>query len=346
MNSSSDASMKDVARLAGVSTATVSHVINGNPGVSVRTQKKVAEAINVLSYQVNPTARKLRNGRSNIVGFLVSNLSNYFYIEIGNAIVNVLNQAGYHLFYMNSEESEEKEALHIQNCVRENFAGIIIVPVAKQWQDLASLLEDIPCVFLDRKPKGVRRDTVLSTNNNGAFLGTQKLVELGARKLAFLSPRFDATMRERVEGFEDAIVQNGLEVDHECEIFGVEHPKTFGEMLQGGDWDESLTYVLQKKRVDGIFSGNEIFAFTAINYFNRNHLITGRDLLFATFDASFWMFGVQMPFLAVKQDEKALGTVAAKTLLRRMNGEIFLTSEYRIHTKLVLVGNKGDEQHV
>ena len=86
----SKVSMKDVAKRAGVSTATVSHVINNTCPVKEDTKRLVNEAIDTLNYKVNPTARRLRSGQSKIIGFLVSNLSHYFYHEIGVSIENVL----------------------------------------------------------------------------------------------------------------------------------------------------------------------------------------------------------------------------------------------------------------
>jgi len=87
---SQQVSMKDVAIKAGVSTATVSHVINNSCNVKDETRKLVEEAIRELNYRVNPTARKLRNGQSKMIGFIVSNLSHYFYHEIGAAIEEIL----------------------------------------------------------------------------------------------------------------------------------------------------------------------------------------------------------------------------------------------------------------
>lgn len=329
-----DTSMKDVANLAGVSTATVSNVINNTCKVNDATRTKVEEAIKQLSYRVNPTARKLRTGNSKIIGFVVSNLAHYFYQEIGEKIEEILNANGYELFYINSHEDPEKEKRQLDLCKLEDFAGIIVVPVNNDWSKMTHLFDTSPIVFIDRRPLNIRRDVVLITNAQSCFNLTNRMIERGAKKVAFIATQLDSTMKLRLEGFKDAMIQNNLEIDEDCIIFSNNTPKVFGEKESTKKWFEILDYVINEKHVDCIVSGNAIFAFAAISYFRKYNIDIQKDLLFGTFDKAFWMDNLDEELVLIEQDTSAMGEKAANILLNRIKGETFVYDEYCIETKL------------
>lgn len=330
-----EASMKDVALRAGVSTGTVSHVINNSCNVKEETKIKVNKAIQELSYTVNPTARKLRNGHSKIVGFLISNITHYFYQEIGIAIEEVMNQHGYELFYINSNEDPEKEINQLELCKQEDFAGLIVVPVNYDWKNIEPIVENIPTVFLDRKPIHIRRDVVLTTNTQSCFTLTQQLIKQGAKKLALISPQLDETMKLRIDGFKDCIEQNGLTVDPDCIISANRKPTILLDTFPDKQWEAILDYVINEKKVDAIVSGNSVFAYIALNYFKRHNIVIQKDILFATFDNPFWMSTLGSNFNRIAQDTKKMGVQTAQLLVKRINKEAFIYSDYLIETELI-----------
>ncbi len=337
---SNEPSMKDVAILAGVSTATVSHVINNTCNVKEEKRIKVENAIKELNYKINPTARRLRTGHSRIVGFVVSNLAHYFYQEIGTKIEEILNENGYELFYINSHEDTEKEKQQLDLCKAEDFAGVIVVPVNNDWSKLKDILGKIPTVFVDRKPKNIRRDVVLITNARSSFNLTNQLIKRGATKIAFISAQLDNTMQLRLDGFKDAVIQQGLELDEECIIFANEKPKIYTELANDEDWNKILDFVVKEKKVDCIISGNALFAFSAISYFKKNKMKLQKDILFGTFDNAFWMKNLDEEIIVVEQNTSAMGEKAASVLLSRINGETFMYDDYRIDTKIVTINEQ------
>lgn len=340
----SKVSMKDVAQKAGVSTATVSHVINNSTPVKEETKKLVIDAIDTLNYKVNPTARRLRSGQSKIIGFLVSNLSHYFYHEIGAAIEKVLSDNGYEVLYINSHEDSSKERMQLELCRLEDLAGIIVIPVNKDWKDYDSVINNIPLIFIDRKPLNVRRDTVLITNSISSFNLTNELIKRGATKLAFISSKSDSTFMMRVDGYKDALEQNGIEIDDECIIFGSKRPKVYSELANDPEMKEIIDFLLDEKHVDCIISGNDLCAFGAISYLNQRNIKIQKDILFGTFDNAFWMRNIQEEIIAVEQNTKALGEKAANLLLDRINQKTFVYDEHLIDTKLVSINkNKVTE---
>ncbi|MGD1822507.1 MAG: LacI family DNA-binding transcriptional regulator [Pleomorphochaeta sp.] len=330
-------SMKDVANKAGVSTATVSHVINDSCPVKEETKKLVNDAIKVLNYKVNPIARKLRSGQSKLIGFVVSNLSHYFYHEIGSAIEKVLIQNGYELLYINSHEDAEKEKKQLELCRLEDLAGIIVIPVNKDWSSIEYLVKGLPLVFIDRKPINIRRDTVMITNSLSAFNLTNELIKRGAKKIAFISSKFDSTFKMRVDGYKDALEQNNFKIDDECIIYGSRRPKVYSELATDPEMEENLDFLLNEKKVDCIISGNDLCAFGAISYFKKRNIKLQKDLLFGTFDNAFWMNNINEEIVLVEQNTRALGEKAANLLLSRINGDTFVYDDYRLETKLVLL---------
>ena len=215
------ASMKDVARLANVSTATVSHVINNTRNVNPETRRKVLKAIADLRYNVNPVARNLRSGSSRMIGYVVSNLANYFFMDIALVIDEILSSRGYHLIYINSKENPEKEKDNIESLIMQNVDGLIIAPVGEDCSYMNDLIGDrCPCVLFDRQPAGFTRDLVMSSNTQGSWEGTECLIKSGFRKIGFVGSRFDGTMKERVDGYRKALMENDLTCDDDMIQWG------------------------------------------------------------------------------------------------------------------------------
>ena len=151
--------MKDVARLAEVSTATVSHVINGTRNVKPETKEKVLQAIERLNYNVHSAARTLRTGSSRTIGYVVSNLSDYFFLDISVIIIDkILRKNGYHLIYINSNEDQELERENISELLIQNVDGLIIAPVNNDCSYMSTLIGDkCPTVFFDRQAHRIRK---------------------------------------------------------------------------------------------------------------------------------------------------------------------------------------------
>ena len=335
------ASMKDVAKKAGVSTATVSHVINNSCNVKAETKDLVNKAIKELDYRVNSTARKLRSGQSKMIGFIVSNLSHYFYHEIGYAIEKELIKSGYEILYINSHEDPNKEKNQLEICRCEDLAGIIVIPVNEDWRNLEPIVRNIPLVFVDRKPINIRRDTVLITNTLGSFNLTCELIKRGAKKIAFVSSKYDNTFQMRVDGYKDALEQNNIPIDEDCVIYGNTRPMVYSELALDPEWSQIIDFLINKKKVDCIISGNDLCAFGVINYLREHKIRLQEDILFGTFDNAFWMNNIREEIIAVQQNTKAIGEKAAKLLLSRIEGETFVYSDYCIDTEIVSINHSN-----
>jgi len=328
-------SIKDVAKLAQVSTSTVSHVINQTRNVNPDTKTKVLDAINKLNYSINPVARNLRSGSSKMIGYVVAHLSSFF-LDIGLIIEEILKEKGYQLIYLNSNENKIKEQMNIKNLVMQSVDGLIIAPVDGDCGIMNQLIGDkCPSVFLDRKPHGYERDCIMSTNSEGSFEGTEILFSKGHKRIGFIGSHFDDTMKERAEGFRSAFLKHGLSLDDELVRFGKSHSIPINE-LKYGECFEAAKDLIENKEVSAIFCGNDIASIGVINYLKENKINVPEDFDVVCFDDSFWLSLTYPSICAIDQDWKLMGTTVANSLLKRIEKSEDPYSDIRIPTKVVL----------
>jgi len=330
-----DVSMKDVALRAGISTTTVSHVINRTRPVNPETEARVRDAIRELGYVVNPVARNLRSGSSRMIGVVISDLSNFFFTDVVLSIDSVLGAEGYSLVYFNSDEDRERERNSIESLILQNVDGLIIAPVDRDCSYMNALIGDrCPCVFFDRTPEGFAGDRVLSTNRRGVLEGTELLLSRGYGRIGFLGSRFDTTMEERIVGYRDALIGNGISPDESLILTGTGRSQSLNDLKRNDCYD--LTAVLvEERRVDALICGNDLAAVGALSYIKEMGLDIPGELGLICFDDAFWLSLTTPPVTAIDQDSAAIGSTAAQMLLKRLGGERAPWGEHRIPTRLI-----------
>jgi LacI family transcriptional regulator len=206
--------MADVAEAAGVSTMTVSRVLNAHPSVSDEARRKVLAAIDKLRYQPNELARSLREQRSRQIGILVPYISDPFFATCAHAISTVAKQHSYSVVLATSNEDPAAELDEASRMVRRNIEGLVVIP-ARIGKARSLLLghpfDRLPIIALDRPIEGSRFDQLLVENERGARIGADHLISLGHKRIAFLglSPEL-YTMRMRELGYRKAMRSAGL----------------------------------------------------------------------------------------------------------------------------------------
>ena len=208
--------MSDVAKVAGVSTMTVSRVMNASSSVSDEVRLKVLAAIESLQYQPNEVARSLRERRSRQIGILVPNLFDPFFASCAHTIGAVAKQHGYSVVLSTSNESAQDEFDEARRMVRRTIDGLLIIPAMDSANSSLFLKErtfdHLPIVALDRPFQGCRYDCVLVENAEGARRGTHHLISLGHTQIAYLGLSSDLyTMQMREQGYCDAMQDATLE---------------------------------------------------------------------------------------------------------------------------------------
>lgn len=209
------ATMKDVAKLANVSQAIVSHIINGTVPVSEETTARVRKAIKELDYFPNALAKGLKQKKTNTVGFLIPDIGSGYYSEIAKRVEVKLREFGFFTFFCNTFYDSNLEKLYIETLIQENVQGILLgygLVNKKIYEEIQKL--GINLVLLDDKEviNGVQVPSVEISNINGSFLAVQHLYNTGAKNICFASePLFNRSLQLRYEGFCKAVKQFAYE---------------------------------------------------------------------------------------------------------------------------------------
>ncbi|WP_026702145.1 LacI family DNA-binding transcriptional regulator [Salibacterium aidingense] len=242
--------IKDVAKLADVSVATVSRVLNNNGYVNEDTKKKVVEAMEELKYKPNSVARSLFKKESNTVGLIVPDIMNPFFPELARVVEDIMNDHGYTIILCNSDENPEKEAHYLDVLKRKYVDGVLIVTNTLERRHIADW--ELPLVGLDR-PLGDIAPSVYSDNFQGACEAVTYLTELGCRHIAHIrGPHQITNAQQRFAGYKQMMEEAGVYRE---------------ELVADGDYhweaaEKAATSLLKEHPyVDGIFAGNDVMAF-------------------------------------------------------------------------------------
>jgi len=307
--------VKDVAGRAGVSTATVSRVLNGDPRVRPATAARVRKAIDELGYRMNQVARSLKTNRTNTIGIIAPEFCNDFFMSIVTGIEDELKQYDYSVILCSSREdlSEEKDRLRLLN--EKNVDGAIIIPGSSAGSHFA-LFENKPIVLVDRLVKDFETDAVLSDNFRGSYDAVRLSIRKGARRIGFLGGDMDLTSaRERYEGFRSAMKDSGLETDESAILFGDYHSESGYQLMK--------TLMERPAPPDHIFISNYFMHIGAARYLLERGSAGGRSvtgLHILSFDdmplAAFFPYSS----IIVAQPMEEMGHRAADMLIQRIRG--------------------------
>ena len=218
--------IKDIARITGASTATVSRVINNSGTVKPETKSRILEVIKELNYTPNAMARNLCTQDNSNIGVIIPDVGNEFFAEIISGISDVAKKGNYNILFFNTDESEEIEHANLVEVSRERLKGVIIAPVSSFDQKTCAVLQSmekmgVPVVLIDRNINGMDCDAVFVNNFKGAYDGVNALIAEGHRKIAVIAgPATSLPGRERLEGYRKALEDAGIDLRQEYEVTG------------------------------------------------------------------------------------------------------------------------------
>ncbi|MDR2072171.1 MAG: LacI family transcriptional regulator [Spirochaetaceae bacterium] len=335
--------VKEVAALAGVSLATVSHVINKTRYVSEETIAKVENAIKILDYKANPIARNLSSGESRLIGYVVSNIECYFYLDMATGIEKTINEEGYQLLLMDSKDSKQREMLNIETLIRRGVDGIIIAPTTTEYGFLNELLPDgFPVVFLDRQPLHYTADYVLLNNTQASFEATSYLIRKGYTRIAYITYHYgeneiDDTTGERITGFKEAHRDAGIPLDNGL-IQTVPGASYTRRGLMEGEAYSSMKRMLDKQ-VQAVICGNGFAAAGVVNCLNETGIHIPQDMALITYDDDLWMSMTRPKLSSIIQPAEAMGSRAAERILKRLRGGGTPFESFRLEAHIVYRGS-------
>ncbi|WP_224724151.1 LacI family DNA-binding transcriptional regulator [Paenibacillus vietnamensis] len=330
MSDSKNISIKDVAKHANVSTATVSHVINGTRFVSEETKRKVHQAMDDLNYRINSVARSLRSRKSHVIAFLApilaSETSNYFFMSVAAGIQSVLKQHRYHLVLSDSHEEEEYETDEIRMLGSQMIDGLIMAP-SSRGLDYERLFGDYPVVYLDRVPSDSERDCVVVDNKTVSKEAVQTLIGKGHKRIAYISgPNTLTTTEERFAGYLEALSEAGLEAASEL--------ISMGEVSLNSGY--KLAETLMVHEPTAIFVSDNVMAMGVMFYLQEKQIHVPGQVAVVAYDEFQWTRITSPPLTVIEQPAFELGVKAAEVMLDRIDNADAPVQEHRLNAKLIV----------
>jgi DNA-binding LacI/PurR family transcriptional regulator len=307
----------DVARLAGVSAATVSYVVNNGPRpVSEATRQKVLQAIDLLGYHPSAVARSLKTKKTTTIGVIVSDILNPFLSTVAKAIEDAILPRNYSMILCNSDEDPEREYLFLNMLLAKQVDGIILLPTCENKRFLFSLVEQrrIPIVLIDRCIEGLSVDCLLFDNISGAYQATQHLIQQGHRRIAFFSlPRRLTPGHERAEGYDQALREAGLSFDPTLVVeggFKAQEAYDLAKQILEMPIPPTALMVSSNRLLTGI-----------LKYAKEYKLCIPDDFALAVFDDIPHYAYITPSITAVRVDADGFGRNAASLLEEQIRGE-------------------------
>jgi LacI family transcriptional regulator len=307
--------MRDVAEQAGVSKTTVSHVINDTRFVEEETKQRVLQAIAELGYRPSRVARSLTTNRTETVGVIVSDSSNYFFAEILRGIEEILRPENYALLVCNTAEILEHEAHYLDLLLRQRVDGIIAAATSQRWDVLSEFeAQHMPAVFVDRHFDGLEGPFVGVDNRQGAYIGAAHLIECGHRQIGILAGfQRLSTMRERLAGFRQVLQELSIPLPEEWVI-------TSPLSIEGG-YEAMRQLLTLPRRPTAVFINNNLLTLGALLAMRDLSLLCPEGVSVVCFDDHPWAVVSEPPLTVVRQPAQQLGQVAAEMLFSLINGE-------------------------
>ncbi|GGF25368.1 LacI family DNA-binding transcriptional regulator [Echinicola rosea] len=310
-------SLKDIAKVVGVSTAAVSYVLS--KGEENRVSPKVAEKIKKvakeLSYQPNQIAKSLKMGKTFTIGLIVADISNPFFANIARIIEDEAKHLNYTVIFGSSDESVDKSEDLINFFINRQVDGFIITPVEGSEKQIERLKElNIPYVLIDRFFPNIPSSYVVIDNYQAAYKGVHKLIENGHERIGILSYSNGLVhMKERVRGYRQAMEYNKLKIERNWirEISYEEAEK---------DVKSALDVLFGKrKEVDALFFATNTIAVMALKYIDSLKLHVPNDVAIVSFDQGEAFDFYYCPLTYIKQPLSSLAKGAVNILINQIN---------------------------
>jgi LacI family transcriptional regulator len=313
----SQPTVKEVARLAGVSPMTVSRTLAGGKNVRSEMQERVFEAVQQLGYHRNENARILRPGQpSGLVGVAITNLGNPYYGNFALGVEEIAAQYGRRIILGSTGEDPLRERQLIADFIGRQVEGLVLVPSGQRVDDLRpETLRGTPIVLASRMVPGVDVDAVVLDDIGGAQRGTQSLLDAGHRRIGYLGNASVFTERRRFEGFSTAIEEAGIDQD--------------AALIRRGQQDVESARAAMQQMLDladpptAVFSANNRNTIGALKEIGARLGANRRagDLpAIVSFDDFELAEMMPVPVTVVDHDARELGRAAARMLFGRLAG--------------------------
>lgn len=323
------ASIKDVAKEAGVSIATVSRVLNDVDVVNEETKKKVLEAIDKLGYRPNIVARSLKTQRTKTIGIIVPDISSQIYPEIVRGAEDVANIYEYNLMLCNSDLDPEKEMEYLKVLKEKMVDGVLYMSTSLETSILELINKlQMPMVLIETTSKEGNLPSVTIDNEKAAFDGVEYLIKKGNKKIGYIGTHEDAVNASalRYTGYKKALLENNLKVYEELTYFGG---------LKAQDGYEGIVNILNKGTIDAVFCASDEIAMGAINALRSKGKRVPEDIDVIGFNNIYSADIFYPKITTIAEPMYDMGSVGMRMLIKIINKQEVELNNYVLKHELI-----------
>ncbi|MGQ0286026.1 HTH-type transcriptional repressor PurR [Pasteurellaceae bacterium 22721_9_1] len=307
------ATIKDVAKMAGVSTTTVSHVINKTRHVAEETKQSVLNAIQQLNYSPSAVARSLKVNTTKSIGMIVTTSESPYFAEIIHAVEEHCYKQGYSLFLCNTQNDPEKIKNHLEMLAKKRVDGILIMcsEYAQDSLEFFNNFNDVPMVIMDWGIASENNDRIQDNSLIGGYLATKHLIENGHKEIGIIAGELCKTIsKNRYQGFEQAMKEANLHINPDWIQEGFFEPE---------DGYECMNKILNQEKIpSAIFCCNDVMALGAISAIIERGLNVPEDISIIGYDNIHASRFYAPPLTTIHQSKSRLGQQAISLLFERI----------------------------
>ena len=309
------ATIRDVARLAAVSTATVSNVLNNSRSVAATTRERVLKAVEALGYSPHPAARSMRAGTSRMLGLIVADIINPFFTELVHSVEHAAHAKGYSVLLCNSDEDLDREQQYLQVLRAQRVDGIILAATGHSSKERAAALSRmrVPVVLVDRGFAEFGLDAVILDNRRAALEAMRHLLGYGHRRIAMIGgPLTLSTGAQRLAGYRESLLEAGVAYDE-----SLVRDAGFREQAA---YEAACALLASKRPPTAFFGANHLIAIGIMRAISDAGLRCPEGVSVVSIDDFAWANAFQPRLTVVAQPVEKMGQTAVGMLLGRIDG--------------------------
>lgn len=331
------ATLKDVARLAGVSVSTVSHVINGYNDINQETRARVLEAIKQLNYHRNSMAKGLVKRRSSLIGLIMfgEGISHPFFYQVVRGFIDEIEQRDFNAVLSRVDTENWDSAPILRKMHEHRMEGLVVMGVWESHPAAVAIAQcGIPTVFVDAMMEGRKIASVSSENRRGMYQATEYLIQLGHRRIGFVNVTSGARIfRDRLDGYKAALRDYGIEFDQglyvESANFEEEGHKVTRDLLS------------REPGITAIVTASDRVALGVMEELRQEGFSVPGDISVVGFDDIDMARFSSPPLTTVRQHGETMGRRAARHLIDMIEDQNYLGSRITVDTELIIRESTG-----
>ena len=328
------ATIRDVARLANVSVATVSNALNNAERVSPELLARVRAAVDKLGYAPDAAARSLRKGASRLIGLIVGDITNPFFADLFEAVEDAAAARGYLVLLLNSNERVEREEAHLRMLRSQRIDGLILAPTGAVSMNRAALLAalEIPVVLVDRAMDGLGYDAVVLDNHSAGHAATSYILGHGHRRIGLINgPEVVRTAADRLQGYREALIGAGIGFDP-----ALVRDAAFQEQAA---YDAAVDLIGGAEPPTAILAANNKMTIGALRALADLKLSCPGDVSIVGIDDLPWAEAVTPRLTMVAQPVRAMGEAALERVVERIAGSLVTPATTRVMAPRLVARN-------